>query len=215
MRHLKTRRKLNLIKKHKLPSLIILALLCGVIWRAEVEYYGWQGLIWISYFHIAIPIGFGLFLIWANTFFDLSLFKRVLLNLTAVLFGILVYFGLGISLTYMFNGGPSAFIMEMHTSEWQSTFIAFSHFILIPLIPIGIYFILRLFKIRRPWKSLLNGIIGIIISIPVSIILLELLNHKGEQDFIHSIKSGILIPLWIISIGLIIIGEKTNAQQNV
>lgn len=138
---------MNLIKKYKLPSLIILALVCGAIWRIEVEHYGWHGLTWILYFHIAIPIGFGLFMLWANTFFDVSIFKRILLNLIAILFGILMYFGLGISLTHMYHGGPSAFIMEMETSGWQSIIIAVSHMILIPLTPIAIYFILRVFKI--------------------------------------------------------------------
>jgi len=204
---------MNLIKKYKLHSLLILAILCGTIWRIEVEYYGWTGLKWITYFHFAIPIGFGLFLLWANCFFDLTISQRILINLTAILFGILLYFGLAISLTYLFNTGPSAFLMEMQTPEWKSTLYRYSIFILIPLIPIVTYFILRIFRIRKSLKNLLYGIIGVIVSVPISVILLELLNHKGGQDYIHLVKSGFIIPLWVISIGLIIIGEKNRTHN--
>jgi len=203
--------------KAKLPiiSLIILSLLAGLIWRLEVEYHGWTGLIWISYFHLAIPIGFGLFLLWANCFIALSLVKRILLNAITVIFGILLYDVLATSLTYIFIGGPSAFILHMSTPKWLLNLIRFSIFLIIPSIPIGTYLILKIFKKAPHWKFLILAMLGIIISIPLSVLILDLINHKGNADLIHIIKSGMLIPFWVFSLGLLIIGQRAKEQKSV
>lgn len=205
--------------KDKLPiiSLIILSIIVGLFWRLEVEYHGWSGLIWLSYFHLAIPIGFILFLAWGNFFVNLNLQKRFILNLVAIIYGILIYLGLGISLTYIFSGGPSGFLLVMQTPEWKLNLIRLSILVIILFIPIGTYIILKLFKREPKLKYLITAILGIIISVPLSVLILELVNHKGGQYLIHSIKSGILIPLWVFSIGLLIIGQrvKTRTHNNV
>jgi hypothetical protein len=67
---------------------------------------------------------------------------------------------------------------------------------------------MKIFRIHPSLKFLIFAVIGIIISIPISMVLLDVINHKGGEDFIHSIKSGILIPLWMFSIGILIIGQK-------
>ena len=201
--------------KNKLPiiSLTILSIIIGLLWRMEVEYHGWTGLIWLSYFHFAIPIGFILFLAWGNYFINIDLKKRILLNVLAIIYGVLFYYGLGTSLTYNFSSEASGFLMVMQTSEWKLNLIRFSILFLIPFIPIGTYLILKLFKTMPKLKYLMISIVGIIISIPLSVLILKILNHKGGQDLIHSIKSGILKPFWVFSIGLLIIGEKTRTKN--
>ena len=37
--------------KPAILSLITLSILAGLLWRLEVEYHGWAGLIWLTYFH--------------------------------------------------------------------------------------------------------------------------------------------------------------------
>lgn len=53
----------KLINVYPLISLLFLAVFLGLLWRIEVEVHGWQGLIWVSYFHVAVPVGFGLSLL--------------------------------------------------------------------------------------------------------------------------------------------------------
>jgi hypothetical protein len=60
----------------------------------------------------------------------------------------------------------------------------------------------------------LFSVVGVIISIPFSTFLLELVNHKGGADFIHAIKSGFLIPLWCFSIGLLFVGKSKKTEHN-
>lgn len=200
--------------KHPIISLTILSIIAGLLWRLEVEYHGWTGLIWLSYFHLAVPIGFILFLVWGNYFINLELKKRILLNVLAIIYGVLIYYGLGTSLTYNFTGGPSGFLLVMQTSKWKLNLIRFSIFFIIPFIPVGTYLILKIFSKKPKLKYLMLSIVGITISIPLSVLILELLRHKGGQDIIHSIKSGVLIPLWIFSIGLLIIGQETKTRTH-
>jgi len=200
----------KLIIKYSVASLIALSVVCGLIWRIEIEYHGWTGLIWLSYFHFALPIGFGLFMLWANQFIDIKLKKRMLINFTTCLFGVLLYIGLGTSLTYTFARGPSSFLQVIQTPEWKLNLIRYSIFIIVPLMPIGTYLIMRTYKIYVTLKYLVIAIIGVIISIPLSPLILEIINHKGSHNDIHSIKSGVLIPLWVFSMGLIIIGHKNE-----
>ncbi|MFM7023289.1 MAG: hypothetical protein ACKOXB_09940 [Flavobacteriales bacterium] len=181
------------IKKYPLASLIVTAILCGFLWRVEVEYHGWQGLIWISYFHMAIPVGFTLFLLWTNLLLDMSIKKRMLFIATALLYGIIIFHLLGISLTYMFAGGPSGFLLLMQTPRWLFNSLRYSIFILVPFIPTGAYFIMRIFKKKVAVKFLLLSIFGFVASIPIAIFLLEIINHKGGADPILNFlqKSGL------------------------
>jgi hypothetical protein len=198
------------ITKYQLTSLIITAIICGLIWRFEVEYHGWKGLTWLSYFHYAIPLAFGLFLLWANFFIQTNLSRRIAFNLIAILYCVLIYYFLTISLTYNLIQGPSAFILVMDTPPWKLVLFKYSLFLLLPLIPTGAYFILKLFRQKTYVRSLVFAIIGIIISVPLSTLILMLINHKGGHDYIHSIKSGVLIPLWTVSVGLLFIGLKNS-----
>jgi len=73
---------------------------------------------------------------------------------------------------------------------------------------------MRTFHKNSPLKYLLFAVIGVIISIPLSTLILQLIHHKGGHDYIHSTKSGILMPFWIFSVGLLIIGQKLFFRQS-
>lgn len=201
------------LTKYSYISLTLLSLLCGLLWRIEVEFHGWTGLIWLKYFHWAVPVGFGLFLIWANGFVGMIANKKVLFNVVAIIFGALVYYSLGISLTYFFSQGPTGFMMLLTTPPWKFNLFRNAFYIIIPLMPAGTFFILSLFGKKVNWRRLILSLVGIIIAVPLSTLLLELVNHKGGHDYIHSIKSGFLMPLWCFSIGILFIGKKETKNK--
>lgn len=208
---------LSFIRKYPIITLVFTAIICGLLWRIEVEYQGWAGLIWLTYFHFAIPIGFVLFAFWANLFIKIDWKRRILINVATFAYGIVIYYSLGISLTFIFAGGPSGFLLIMQTPEWQIKIFRYSIFVIIPFIPIGAFLILKAFNQGVPIIFLILAIVSIIISVPLSTLILELVNHKGGCDCIHSIKSGVLIPLWIFSIGILVIGisRNKNATKNI
>jgi len=186
-----------------------------LLWRIEVEFHGWTGLIWLEYFHWAVPVGFGLFLVWANGFVDMVANRKVLFNVVAIIFGALVYYSLGISLTYFFSQGPTGYVLMSTTPPWKFNLLRNAFYIIIPLMPIGTFFILSLFGKKVKWSRLILSLVGVIIAIPLSTFLLELVNHKGGHDYIHSIKSGFLMPLWCFSIGILYIGKKETKNKQI
>jgi ABC-type phosphate transport system permease subunit len=198
------------VRKFPTGSLILISILCGAIWRFEVEFHGWSSLTWLYYFHFAIPFSFGVFIFWANSFLDVQLKKRLLVNISAILFGFLLYYLLSKSLTFIFANGVSGMMLLLVTPRWEFLFYRYMIFAIIPLIPMGTYFILKAFGLRAPLKSLLISILGVIISIPLSIFILDFIDHPGGGDLIHTIKSGILIPFWIFFVGLLVIKLKKN-----
>lgn len=195
-------------RRHTILSLLIMALLCGLVWRAEVEYHGWDGLKWLDYFHWAIPVGVGLFILWVNLLIELPATRRLLFNVVSIVFAILILWALHVSVIYLFASGPSGFLLELQTPEWQSKLYRYSVFVTIPFISIGTYLIIRLFKLPTSWKHLLIGSIGIIVSIPLSVLILEITSHKGGTDIVHIVKSGVLIPLWALSLGWVVLGTQ-------
>ena len=195
------------------PSLTLLSLICGLLWRIEVEYHGWTGLIWLGYFHWAVPVGFGLFLVWANGFVDVIPNRKVLFNVVAIIFGALVYYGLDISLTYFFSQGPTAYMLLNTTPAWKYNLFRNAFYLIIPLMPVGTFFILKFFGKHIPLARLVLSVVGIIVSIPLSTLLLELVNHKGGHDYLHALKSGFLIPLWCFSIGVLFLGKSAPNEN--
>lgn len=202
--------------KHPIISLIILSFLVGLLWRLEVEYHGWAGLNWLSYFHWAIPVGFGLFLVWANFSLNMGFKRRILINALALIFGVLIYYGLLNSLIYIFASGTSGLLLFMQTPTWKLNVMRYAIFFIVPLIPIGTYVILKLFKKSPKLKFLILAVVGIIASVPLSVFVLDIMvmDHKGGQDLIHSIKSGMLIPFWVFSVGLLIVGQREHTRAH-
>lgn len=198
----------NIIRQHPTVSLIATALLCGLLWRGEVEYRGWAGLLWLTYFHSAIPAGFALFLLWANQCIDMEWRKKVFFNLVAVFYGVCSYFAFALSLGYAFAGGSSTMLATFHAPAWLQPALYGSSFLLMLLLPVGTHLIVRVFQKKVPLHFLFFAIIGMLLSVPLSIVLLQLLHHKGGHDTIHAIKSGMLIPFWVFSLGLLIIGQR-------
>lgn len=103
--------------------------------------------------------------------------------------------------------------MLMSTPSWKFDLFRYSILVIIPFIPFGAFLILKIFRENLPKIFLILSTVSIIISIPLSRLLLELVNHEGGHDYIHSLKSGFVIPLWFFSIGLLIVGRAKFAQR--
>ena len=101
----------NLIQKKPVESLLLLALLCWAIWGLEIYYHGEEGLIWLTYFHFAVPIGVILFLIWANLLIELEPKKRIYLNVLGIVLIAGLFYGIVYSLIHIFASGPSAMFL--------------------------------------------------------------------------------------------------------
>mgnify|MGYP001797487838 CR=1 FL=1 len=141
----------KIIRSYPIGSLALLAILCGLLWRLEVEYQGWAGLKWVSYFHWAAPLAS----------YDCSI----------------------------------------------------QLFILIPFIPLGAYLIMRAFRMHLPWRILLLSMVGYLLAMPLSVWILEILDHKGGADVIHTIKSGVLIPFWVFALGWLVIKKRDTDKR--
>lgn len=200
-----------LLRKYRLITLFLFALLAGTIWRIEVEQAGWHGLIWITYFHYAIPAALFLFLIWANLSIQIELIRRIALNLIAISIAFIAVITLDLSFGRMFMSGPSALFYSPAKDPLR--FLIFGDVILSGILPLIIALIARMFGIVCRPVFVVLSITSLIISPYFGIFLLDLFNEKGPSDYIHTIKSGYLLALWFFSIGLVFIRHKHSTKK--
>lgn len=194
--------------KARYLTLFLLAVICGVIWRTEVEYHGWAGLIWLDYYHYSVPISVILFIGWANLLFPIPMRKRLLMVLVGGLLAMLLFYWLTKFLYVHFNMGPSAMIMHMQMGGVARFFYGYGIFILVPLFPVATYLLMCFFGYKIHWKHVLISIAIIIASVPIGLFILERTNHIGGADLIHLIKTGILVPFWVFAFGNIVARTK-------
>lgn len=198
----------TLLSRFPVISLLVFALISGLLWRLEVEYRGWAGLGWLRYFHFAIPLGFGLFILWGNALLPVPSKERLWLNIGVLVYGIMLYRLLNTCLTYTFAQGRADYMLILQTPDWALTPLRYAVFALIPLIPIGAYAILRVFKLNIRFRYLLMSVLLMVLAAPISVLILELIHHKGGQDYIHAIKSGIVVPWCFLAVGLLVLGVE-------
>jgi hypothetical protein len=203
------------ILSHRFFSLGITALLVGLVWRLELEYHGWAGLTWLTYTHYAIPAGFLLFMVWANLCIQLPSKKRALLNALLIVYTLLAFYLLVHGSYYIFSSGPEGMMLCLTTPVWKARLIIYSTFALIPGIPVGAYFLLRVFRLKVRIGYLVLSALAMLCAPVLSIPVLQLLHDKGSADFPHTVKSGVLIVFWVFSLGLLVIGiRKKQAEES-
>lgn len=189
------------LKKYRLVTLAIIAILAGVIWRFEVEYHGWKGLIWVGYYHWAIPIAIGLFLVWANISIEIKLTRRIALNLIGFLLAALVVVVLELSLKRIFIAGPAAFFYLL--GEDPLWFFRYGVLFVIALLPLSIALISRIFGIVCKPMYVIFSTLLLAISPELCSYLLDLFDAKSSPDYIHTIKSGYLMAFWFFALGMV------------
>lgn len=168
-------------------TLVIISLLSGGLWHFEIIYNEWHFLKWVYNFHYTVPIGFLLFIIWANIFSQSN--QKIITNILSIIYGISLYFIV-----------PHALISNARMGFLLPIF-------LICCIPLGAFIILKIGKTETSFNKLIISTIGMILSFPLSFLILYLFdNGNGLMPF----KSGILLPFWMISLGILVINNKKS-----
>lgn len=190
-----------------MSSLIVLALLVGGLWRAEIEYHGWGGLVWLSYFHWAMPVGIGLILIWVNLLIFEVWWRRILLSVLGFIYAIIVAGILAAVLTPILATGPAAMFVSRPETPWEKIVSYGIVGLEMAVIPVGATTVIAFFGYEPLPKRLIYSSLGMLLSIPASMFVLHIVRHVGGDDFIHCIKSGVLWVFWTFSLGIAILDQ--------
>lgn len=203
---------MRFMKASQLVSLLFISIVSAVAWRVEIEWHGWTGLIWLRYFHLALPFGVLLFIGWAIFWCDVQPRRRqALFGISLVATGVILSFLTVIVLHYHFLTGPSAFVTMLSLGEIKFALLGGSLYIVWPFVPTVAWIVLKLYNTNTRIMSLLLSIVVFVCAFPVAISILAMLDHRGGTDMIHAIKSGIIIPWLIIALGIPYI-QNTNQQ---
>lgn len=199
----------NVIKR--IIYLLLLGLLLGFIWRIEVEYYGWEGLIWLGYSHASIRIGGLLFALWLWLSTRKLINKSVKLSLIFILWGMVAISILYIVSYSYFVIGPLAF---MNLLTFGSAFLVMKTVapFVWSLTILTLYWIYsKFFKF-----PLLVGFIGFLIwtfSWHLGLLIISVIPENGWPDLLHSLKTGWMIPFSVLGVGLPIAFIESNQKK--
>lgn len=186
------------------PALIVVAFADAILWRAEVEWHGWGGLFWISYFHWAIPIGAVLFLLWLFFFCELvPRPNRPVFFAVLAAFCILSYKPILWSLQWHYEEGPLAYYRLMFLRPIHLFLQRSAVFIIYPAIPCSVWLVARFSRIRISTGRFIVSLLIWLASVPLACLALAIIDHVGGSDSIHAIKSGFVIPPLVFALGLL------------
>jgi hypothetical protein len=186
--------------KWPLTSLILVAILCGVLWRAELEWrWGWAGLSWAWQFYWAFLVGAVGFTSWAIA---------VAQPLKRLRFGcaLTVMFALTLEVFWTLLG--FTFDRFRLPPVW---FIVFTIPVLWALVPLMFGWICRWHGIRLHFGFHLLSSMLFVASWPAAVWLLDVVDHRGGPDLIHALKSGFVIPLLAFSLGFPLLAARRPA----
>lgn len=190
----------------RLVSLMVLAVLCGVAWRAELELTtGWNSLKWVNESHWAVPGGIFAFIGW--TLWAARVKRPVWFTAALLLFAVVGYFATLVGLTSMFVMGPLAMLfppaMDLPESLWWVRLLP--NIFAWALIPLCFGGLCRLFGAKVPLNAMLLSAVGFVASWPIAVSVRPLFETRGSPDMIHALKSGLVIPLLVFSLGAMLL----------
>lgn len=185
-------------------TLVAMGLLCGGLWRAEVAWHGWTGLRWLGYYHLAVPIGVVLFLVWLAMFSAVSpVWKKVFFLAAAALLAVVLHVVVSFALYFHFAYGPTSMPAFLtHGPDRMSAFGRILYFVY-PGVPVLAWGVARVFGVRASLRRLALSVAVFLLALPVARAALDLSGHVGRPDSIHAIKSGFIVPLLMIGLGII------------
>jgi hypothetical protein len=193
--------------KWPLTSLILVAILCGVFWRAELEWrWGWATLEWAWQYYWAFLVGAVGFTSWAIVVAQplrrlrFSFALMVMFALTLEVFWTLLQ-----SLFIRWLGPPPDNIRQVF---W---FTACLSPVLWAAVPLMFGWICRWHGIRIHFGLHLLSSILFVASWPAAVWLLDVVDHRGGADLIHALKSGFVIPLLVVSLGFPLLAARRSA----
>lgn len=189
-------------KKEAYFFLLLASCLSFCIWRYEIEYHGWSGLIWLTYFRKAIPVCLLLFVTWFVRYVQVEPRRlKALYTLLLVLIGSIVVYTFIALLYFLFRRDGYNLMTAYSTSAWRTTVVSFFTYVLLPFFPLLLFLTLRQFRFNIPFRYILLSQ-GLFLAAPfLGIALIHLVPWKALPDFIHVFKTGYIFPFWFFAIG--------------
>lgn len=176
----------------RLLSLILLGILSGILWRAEIEWrFGWEGLTWVANGYYSAPLICLLFAIW--------LFFTPCSNLPAAV-GRSAFAFVGGMVGYMIYQGCFSTIYGRFGPGFIAYFIVMGMIFLI--VPLAICAVACWLTPNFQKRYFVLTPLMFAVSFPIACFFLWLTDHPGESDMIHAIKSGFVFPFLLIATGL-------------
>lgn len=180
--------------------MLIVALLCGVLWRAELEWrWGWATLEWAWQFYWAFPVGTALFVAWVAAVARVPPINRLVV-------GLLAFFLIGFEFFWCY--------LRYAVVRWIGPYPDFLILAvwMLPLfwalLPLVFGWLCRWHGIRVHFGLHVLSSVLFVVSWPVAVWLLEVVDHRGGADLIHALKSGFVIPLLVVSLGFPLLGMR-------
>lgn len=218
---------LNNTLTRKTISLLALAIASALLWYIEVIHHGWSGLTWISYFHWAIPIGVGSFVLWASWAGPFQSTKqRIKFIVLASILAPILFVITQTVLILLLGGGPSAFVVWMSLMCWLPESVS-AAFVIYPwlfkatliswgvLMPIMMAQTLRLVGLSIRWHAQLIATLLFCSAYPVGLFVSKVFGASKYVDALHIIKSGTAIPMLIIGLGaLFLLPQYANPNKD-
>lgn len=204
-----------MIRRSPAVALLLLAVASGVAWRLELELRGgWDGLAWIGYVHWTLPIAVVAFIAWAAIVAPVR--KRALFVIALVCIAAASYAGVEMVQRGLWLHSAPIFLAYAaglylpRVIPVDGALGLWSLPILWAMIPLAFSLACRLFGAPiDPNRAVLAALL-FVLSRPISILLLALLRHPGAADEIHAVKSGIIIPFLIFSLGLPLLRSRRS-----
>ncbi len=181
-------------------SLLITALLAGLIWRGELEWHGWYSVAWVGWFHWAVPAGALLFAAWLAVFGGAR--RPIALALTSMMPAAASYEVLHRSLMVIYSRWP----LPVEEIRWAIA-LGLSSIVLYPLL---LWVAGRCCGAAIRWApcAIAAGLWAG--AVPLAIVILDVIDHVGGADFLHAIKSGVVIPILLVALGLPFVGPEAQ-----
>jgi hypothetical protein len=193
-------------------TLLITALLIALVWRVEVELRGWDGLGWLGYTHLAIPLGGMLFLGWVWLVSRSQEHAPKVIGLAAI-WGTLAWCILDYAASAYFVGGLAAtgymitlgalfdHVCWLSPAIWGASILAlYAGYSLI---------------FRFPPFVWLGGFVLWTGSWHLGLLVISIVPERGYPDLIHSLKTGWMIPFCVIAVGMPILTLKQQRSEAV
>ena len=179
----------------RILTLCVISLWCWGIWLSEVLIHGWDGLIWISYFHVAVPISFFFVTGWLSFAIQNTLPMR--LKSMGIMFGYaaVMYLAYDYCLVWYFISGPSG---VMHYFDPNYHIKSALIYPLLILTPVSFHYVVG-FTTTKTSHFRIAFSTALFAASPVIGLILLMLTTRYD-DYIHVIKSGSAIVPMILSL---------------
>ena len=200
------------LRRRWLPciALWVIAVISGFIWRAELELTtGWASLDWISHFHWAVPAGVLAFIIWV--LFVTRVLRPGVFAAALFVHAFLAYFAVSRLLLFSFGRIIILFDDEKNSALHQLAVEKLVSFLLIVLVPLTFSILCRFFGVRVRLQPVISSAVLFMLSWPLAAFTFFIIEHR-ELDPIHALKSGYVIPMLILSLGLPVLRARHCTQ---